>query len=514
MNRRHPGLLALLWLAAAAVPMNLPAAQPQDGYMYFDTTYTGARVFGRYELSVALNNLWLQSVQFKVDGQPIGPPATTPPYRVNWDTATVADGFHTLTAVALGTDNLEYNAGPITVRVSNAAPPAAAVMRYEETAISYGPGWQPHPYYDWLAWSGGTGSAMDSTTAGAMAWFSFNGTSVTWIGYRGLRGGMAEVYVDGAYISKVDTFGRRDENMARVFTVGGLAPGNHTFGIVVTGEQNVDAYSNLVVIDAFDVPRRQATSHLQESDPALAVSANWTLDDGQRPWSGGFAYLAQTAGAVATLTFRGSEVRWISYHGPECGIARVYVDGVFVREVDNYAAHTQVQELVFEATGLAPGALHTLTIEATGRANPAASAAKVVLDAFDVTNAGERFEQNEWAVSYTGDWVLNNNKPWSEGTSMAAYYPDLTATLKFVGTGVSWIGFRAARTGIAQVYVDGVRYPDVDCYVPSGEGWQDTVFSVAGLAPGAHTLQIKVTGEKNPNATNAYIVVDAFDVVR
>jgi hypothetical protein len=136
------------------------------------------------------------------------------------------------------------------------------------------------------------------------------------------------------------------------------------------------------------------------------------------------------------------------------------------------------------------------------------------VDAFDVTNAGERFEQNEWAVSYSGDWVLNNNKPWSEGTSMAAYYPGLSASVKFVGTGISWIGFRAARTGIAQVYVDGVRYPDVDCYVPSGEGWQDTVFSVQGLAPGAHTLQIVVNGDKNPNATNAYIVLDAFDVVR
>lgn len=513
MKRRNPGLLVLLWLAAIA-PASLPAAQPQDGWLYFASAYDGARVFGRFDVSVGLNNLWLQAVQFKVDGVPLGPPATSPPYQASWDTSTVSDGFHTLTAVAVDIDNNQYYPQPVTVRVSNGAPPPAPVVRHEQSAISYGPGWTPHEYWDWLAWSGGTGSAMDSTTAGAMAWFSFTGTSVTWIGYRGLRGGIAEVYVDGAYIATVDTFGRRDENMARVFTVGGLAPGNHTFGIIVTGRQNIDAYSNLIVIDAFDVPRQSATSHLQESAPALAVSANWRLDDTQRPWSGGAALLSQTAGAVATLTFRGSQVRWISYHGPECGIARVYVDGVFVREVDTYASHTQVQQLVFEATGLAPGALHTLTIEATGRANPAASAANVVLDAFDVTTAGERFEQDEWAVRYSGDWVLNNNKPWSEGTSKVAYSGGLSATFEFVGTGVSWIGFRAARTGIAQVYVDGVRYPDVDCYVPSGEGWQDTVFSVQDLPPGRHTLEIRVTGAKHPDATAGYIVVDAFDVVR
>jgi len=513
MNRRHPGLLVLL-LLAVAVPVNLLAAQPQNGYLYINAPFQGARVFGQFDVSVGLNNLWLQTVQFKVDGQPVGAPQIIPPYHVNWDSTSVSDGWHTLSAVAVDENNIEYTTQQVTVRVSNAAPPAAAVQRFEETAVSYDAGWQPHFYWDWLAWSGGTGSAMDTNTAGARATFTFTGTSVTWIGYRGMRAGMARVYIDGNFITTVDLFGRRDENMARVYTAGGLSPGSHTLVIEATGEQNIDAYSNQVVIDAFDVPRPQATSHLQESDPALALSGNWTFDDYQRPWSGGGAYISQSAGAVGTLTFRGSEVRWISYHGPEAGIARMYVDGVFVREVDGYAGHPQVQDLLFTTTGLDPEAMHTLTIEATGRANPAATAAWVVVDAFDVTAPGERFEQNEWAVSYSGDWVLNNNKPWSEGTSMAAYYPGLSATVKFVGTGISWIGFRAARTGIAQVYVDGVRYPDVDCYVPSGEGWQDTVFRVAGLAPGAHTLQIVVNGDKNPNATNAYIVLDAFDVVR
>ena len=39
-------------------------------------------------------------MQFKLDGAPLGAEDTTAPYEVTWDTATVANGAHTLTAVA------------------------------------------------------------------------------------------------------------------------------------------------------------------------------------------------------------------------------------------------------------------------------------------------------------------------------------------------------------------------------------------------------------------------------
>jgi hypothetical protein len=81
----------------------------------------------------------------------------------------------------------------------------------------------------------------------------------------------------------------------------------------------------------------------------------------------------------------------------------------------------------------------------------------------------------------------------------------------FTGTGVRWIGFRAARTGIARVYLDGSFVAEVDTYVPA-EGYQDTAYAITGLAPGSHTLTVEATGLKNPAATNNYVVVDAFDV--
>jgi len=87
------------------------------------------------------------------------------------------------------------------------------------------------------------------------------------------------------------------------------------------------------------------------------------------------------------------------------------------------------------------------------------------------------------------------------------------ATFTFTGTSVSWIGARAPETGIARVYVDGSFVADVDTYAPT-PGLQNTVFTATGLADATHTLTIVVTGERNPAATEPWIVVDAFDVRR
>jgi len=85
------------------------------------------------------------------------------------------------------------------------------------------------------------------------------------------------------------------------------------------------------------------------------------------------------------------------------------------------------------------------------------------------------------------------------------------ATFTFAGTSVSWIGARAPQTGIARVYLDGIFAAEVDTYAPT-VGLQNTLFMAAGLADASHTLTIEVTGQKNPAATDLWIVVDAFDV--
>ena len=81
----------------------------------------------------------------------------------------------------------------------------------------------------------------------------------------------------------------------------------------------------------------------------------------------------------------------------------------------------------------------------------------------------------------------------------------------FTGTGVSWMGLQGPQTGIARVSLDGVQAADVDTYA-AAEQLQAVLFARSGLTADLHFLTIDVTGTMNPAATDAFIVVDAFDV--
>jgi hypothetical protein len=170
---------------------------------------------------------------------------------------------------------------------------------------------------------------------------------------------------------------------------------------------------------------------------------------------------------------------------------------------------------VFTKTGLDDES-HTLTIEALGTKNNASTGAKVVVDAFDVTTPGRRFQEEDAAVAYSGianvDWTHGNrNRTWSEGTVSQSNKPGASVTFTFTGTSVSWIGCRKLSTGGADVYMDGALVDHVETYLdptdPSPEAYQTTIFRADGLSPGMHTLKIVVTG-----TGSSYTVVDAFDI--
>jgi hypothetical protein len=69
----------------------------------------------------ATDNVAVASVQFQVDGQNLGSAVTAAPYSVSWNTAAVADGSHTLTAVATDTSG-NTASSTVTVAVDNTLP--------------------------------------------------------------------------------------------------------------------------------------------------------------------------------------------------------------------------------------------------------------------------------------------------------------------------------------------------------------------------------------------------------
>jgi hypothetical protein len=478
----------------------------------------GQTVKGTVSVSAnASDNVGVAGVQFFGDGTPLAPEVTTAPYAISVDTTQSSDGSHTITAVARDAAGNQTTSAPVTVTVSNAAPPAPQGRRFEDTdpsVVYSGPGWRADMY---AALS--NGGATDSDQAGAQATFTFTGTSVSWIGGRWVEEGIARVFLDGGLVAVVDTYSKTKEVQVPLFTAVGLANTSHSLMIEVTGQKNVASNLAFVLVDAFDVPA-VTISRLQDTDPAVVFTGTgWAQGVTGDEYSGGTVAGSLTAGDRATLTFTGTGVRWLGEQGPDNGgIARVFLDGAFMTEVNTYAPspdaahHSVFQVEHFKATGLAD-ATHTLAIEVTGRQDPAAARATVIVDAFDVITSGTRRQETDPAVSYTGSWLQGNrDHPYSEGTAALSTVPGDRATFAFTGTSVSWIGYRGPLTGIARVILDGNVIADAFDTYAATDAPQTTLFTLRGLAAGSHTLAIEVTGSKNPASAGIAIVVDAFDV--
>jgi hypothetical protein len=93
----------------------------------------GASVAGTITVSAdARDNVGVAGVQFTVDGANLGAEDTSAPYSVGWDTSSVANGSHTLGAVARDAAGNAASATTVTVTVANATavPPAGLVAAY------------------------------------------------------------------------------------------------------------------------------------------------------------------------------------------------------------------------------------------------------------------------------------------------------------------------------------------------------------------------------------------------
>jgi hypothetical protein len=268
----------------------------------------------------------------------------------------------------------------------------------------------------------------------------------------------------------------------------------------------------------------------EEDSPAIAYSDGW-FPNSMTGHSAGGATLSMDPGTRARFTFEGTGVRWLGYRDDWSGVARVHLDGSLAATVDTYASPAQTQTVLYAVDGLAAGT-HVLEIEVTGAIGASSSGAWVWIDAFEVAGSGSGtptgepgdtegpgdtsgatgwLEEDDPAVTFTGAWRPEAAANHSGGAATHAMDRGSRATLHFDGTAVRWIGHSDEWSGVAKVLVDGVLVKKVNTYSPSPRSKQ-TLFSVAGLPPGPHTLVIEVTGWGNKRAKSAWIWIDAFEV--
>ncbi len=105
-------------------------------------------------------------------------------------------------------------------------------------------------------------------------------------------------------------------------------------------------------------------------------------------------------------------------------------------------------------------------------------------------------------LTFTGHWS-------NAGVFRFSNEVGATAEGSFEGTGVRWLGYRFDDAGTAEVSIDGKVVATVDQYGPGRELPFD--WTQRGLAPGRHTLRIRLLVEKPPASSNRFLNVAGLE---
>lgn len=96
-------------------------------------------------------------------------------------------------------------------------------------------------------------TSTKSIEKGAEATFRFQGTGVSIVGKQADDCGIAEVYLDGILVERIDTYRRAPEYRKSLFSCCGLPAGNHDIRIVVAGCKNANSRGADISIDAVEI---------------------------------------------------------------------------------------------------------------------------------------------------------------------------------------------------------------------------------------------------------------------
>jgi uncharacterized protein (TIGR03437 family) len=258
---------------------------------------------------------------------------------------------------------------------------------------------------------------------------------------------------------------------------------------------------------------------IEQTDPAIAYTGTWFANNSPSN-SGGSSTTTNYINSQAVLSFNGTGITWLGVLDPGNGEAWVYLDGA-MSIVDCYSATTQYQQPLFTASGLSAGP-HTLSIQVPHiRKNINASGSWVYIDSFQIMNGSTivggvtaspgLVQQTDPSLIYTGIWDTNSAAYLSSGSSSLATNVGSGVTIKFNGTGITWLAYRDQWSGIATVSIDSAAAATVDTYSAPAQA-QYPMYSVAGLAMGTHILSIGVTGTHSAGSADSWIWVDAFNV--
>lgn len=123
---------------------------------------------------------------------------------------------------------------------------APLLVQQWSSSVRYTTGWQST-----TATYASGGSLKYTSTRGSYATYTFSGSAISWVTYRGPNRGKAAIYVDGAYRGTVDLYASKYLARQVAYAFNWSANGTHTIKVVVLGTAgrprvDIDAFVRLV----------------------------------------------------------------------------------------------------------------------------------------------------------------------------------------------------------------------------------------------------------------------------
>jgi peptidoglycan hydrolase-like protein with peptidoglycan-binding domain len=133
----------------------------------------GSTLAGTIALAAsASDNAHVASVQFALDGSAIGSPLSSSPYAYAWDSSSVADGSHTLVAVARDSAGNIATSSSVTITLEN-TPPALSFISEAQTLDVTG------EIISWSTSQAATSQVVYGTTSGGPYTFASSSASLS-----------------------------------------------------------------------------------------------------------------------------------------------------------------------------------------------------------------------------------------------------------------------------------------------------------------------------------------------
>ena len=163
--------------------------------------------------------------------------------------------------------------------------------------------------------------------------------------------------------------------------------------------------------------------------------------------------------------------------------------------------------------GVQPGSSYHYQVTAVDSADnesPKSSVADATLTSKGLP-AGTYEDDDADDVTLSGTWskTASTGANTDSGGSWSSLSTSGYAEMSFATSGVRWLARTNSASGLADVYIDGVKKTTVDLYSPTTK-YAQNVYEVSGLSETGHTIRVVRTGNKNASSAGRNIILDAF----